>query len=99
MAHRISREKSMQLQQQEEERKHLISEGKQPSSIKEKKKFEHEEQKKSWFQKMKERGGLRPRKAKCWGDDCNITNCPKWIDGSCQYPERDTGKCYMEEKK
>lgn len=58
--------------------------------------LQREARQKEWALKMKKRGGMVPRKAKYWGDDCDIKQCERWVDGTCQYPGRDEGKCIME---
>lgn len=65
----------------------------------ERKRLERERDQKRWITQMKKRGGFHPRKAKYWGDECQIPRCQQWIDGVCQYQKRDEGKCVMEEKK
>jgi len=57
MSHRRSKEK---LQQFDSKEKSVVSK-------KELKRKMREEEKKSWLQKIKERDGFKPKKAKCWG--------------------------------
>jgi len=95
MSHRLSKERLKQRLQNKP--KNGIDEI-QTMSKREWKRLKMEEKKKSWLQQMRARGGLRQRKAKKWGDDCSISQCPKWEDGSCQYPERDIERCFMELK-
>lgn len=54
-----------------------------------------EEKEVRWFQKMKERGGLTPKRAKKWGDSCNHPECEKWAEEECAYTERETKGCFQ----
>ncbi len=57
--------------------------------------MQREKKEREWEKEMKRRGGFVPRRAKYWGDDCDIKQCERWVDGTCQYPGRDEGKCLM----
>lgn len=64
----------------------------------ERRRREREREKAKWIRKMKKRGGFKRKKAKRWGDDCDYKECRQWEDGTCQYPKRDAGRCFLEEE-
>lgn len=98
MSRRITKERANELFGRKQ--KHLnVDGGNTSSNRQEQKRLQKESDKRIWEERMRKRGGLIPRKAKYWGDDCDIKQCERWVDGSCQYPDRDNDKCVMDGEK
>jgi hypothetical protein len=96
MGRKITKERVNELQRQKFEREKLQKEGKTVMShrMQTKKKMRQEKETK-WAEKLKNRGGFTPKRAKHWGDPCSYDECVKWEEGECAYQERDTKGCYM----
>lgn len=61
----------------------------------ERRKKMREEKEARWMEKMKQRGGLVPKRAKHWGDPCSHPECEQCEDGECAYPDFDEKGCYQ----
>ena len=99
MGRKITIERTRELEREKLEREKLQKGGKTIVSQKtETKKKKRKEKEAKWIEKLKERGGFTPKRAKHWGDPCSYDECGKWDDGECAYQERDTKGCYLEKK-
>jgi len=96
MSHRRSKRAAEQLYNQDLELRRLQAEGKTIVSDKGRKKSEaRAEGERSWIEKITLRGGFKRKRGKKWGDYCAYSECPKWLDEVCEYPERESKGCYV----